>query len=80
MGKEYRAEPSKTSGALYHSVTYYLCNLTMGQYVWVCVCVCERERERERETETEKERKRDRERPHGCMQKLVYQRLVQVQI
>ena len=41
MGQEYRAEPSKTSGALYHSV--------MGQCVCVCVCVCVCERERERE-------------------------------
>ena len=56
MGQEYRAEPSKTSGALYHSVTYYLCNLTMGQYVWVCVCVGVRERDRDRNRERKEER------------------------
>ena len=38
MGQKHRAEPSKTSGALYHSVT-----TCVGQY--------ERERKRERERE-----------------------------
>ena len=42
MGQEYRDEPSKTSGALYHSVT--TCVIKKG--------VRERERERERESDT----------------------------